>query len=194
MEDTDPLGKIMPLLRANVLAGALGTLGLAAIGYGLVFTSGPSSQSEIIIQEENEESTGSILVDISGAVEKPGVYELPSSARVSDAVEAAGGLREEADSVYIAKNVNLAQKMADGEKLYLPFISEAQDSQVMGDKSGKVSINSADSAALESLPGIGPVTAEKIIKNRPYSSINDILTKKSVGQAVFSEIKEMISL
>lgn len=196
MEDRDPLGKILPVLRANVLAATLGILGLLAIGYGFMSSEGSSApQSEIIIDEDDQESSVLIVVDISGAVEKPGVYDLSSEARVSDVIEAAGGVSEDADSVYIAKNINLAQKVTDGQKLYIPFASEqAQSTEVLGQETGRVSINTANSAALETLPGIGPVTAEKIIKNRPYSSVDDLLSKKSVGPSVFADIKELVSL
>lgn len=195
MEDSEFLGKLKSTLWENKLAAVLGGVGLLSLGYGITTTLQPqSASSEIIIQDNEEESLENIMVDISGAVEKPGVYELSSDSRVSDAIEAAGGVKNDADHAYIAKNINLAQKVSDGEKIYLPFAGEASAGQVAGDTAGKVSINSGSKEELESLPGIGPVTADKIIKNRPYSSVDDLLAKNSVGASVFTDIKELISL
>lgn len=195
MDDEGVLGKILPVLQENKLAASVGGIGLLALGYGLSSSFTPASEPEIVIQEEAQEaSTGKVMIDISGAVFKPGVYEVDSNARIQDVVLAAGGMVSEADTGYIAKNLNLAQKVNDGEKIYIPFVSDQKTAGVESLEDGKISINSATATELESLPGIGPVTAEKIISNRPYSSVDDLLNKKSVGQAVFEDIKSQISL
>lgn len=194
MDEEGVLGKILPILQENKLAASVGGIGLLALGYGLSSSFAPVSEPEIVIQEETQEPlSGKIMIDISGAVVKPGVYEVDFDARIQDVVLAAGGMVAEADTGYIAKNLNLAQKVTDGEKIYIPFVSD-QEASGSEATDGKISINSATMTELESLPGIGPVTAEKIIANRPYSSIDDLINKKSVGQAVFEDIKSQISL
>jgi competence protein ComEA len=123
---------------------------------------------------------------------------LDADARVHDALVAAGGLTENADR----KAVNLAAKIADGQKIYIPAIGESPV-QVLGstvsgssgtDGSGLVSVNNASQSELESLPGIGPVTSQKIIDGRPYSSIEDLVSKKVVGQKTYDKIISLISL
>lgn len=143
-----------------------------------------------------------IKIDISGAVNKPGVYSLESNTRVEDAVNLADGFSTKANKDYISKQLNLSQKLSDGIKIYIPFEGEisvplvagASTQSTQATQSSKISINNASQKELEELPGIGPVTAQKIIKNRPYSSIDDLITKKSVSKSVFAKIKELIDL
>lgn len=161
-------------------------------------------------------STIKFVIDVEGAVQKPGVVVLPSGGRVEDAINAAGGLRSDADTDYIARSLNKAMKVTDGMKLYIPSKPEmshngdCSTSQNDGDvvqscgivatieKSSQnatiVSINTGSKEQLDTLPGIGPVTAQKIIDNRPYQTIEELVTKKAVGQAVFEKIKHMVSL
>ncbi|MBI2420982.1 MAG: helix-hairpin-helix domain-containing protein, partial [Candidatus Levybacteria bacterium] len=97
---------------------------------------------------------------------------------------------------FIEKNINLASKVTDGMKIYIPRVGESLSSGVnttISSGSSLVGINSAGQAELEALPGIGPVTAGKIIAGRPYSSIDDLVAKKAVSQSVFEKIKDQIS-
>jgi competence protein ComEA len=139
-----------------------------------------------------------VKVDISGAVKSPGVYELPLGSIIKDAILKAGGVTTQANADYLSKNLNLAQKVSDGMKLYIPKTGEsgAGVGAVAGASAqgGVISLNSASSSELESLSGVGPTTAQKIIDNRPYSDINELLGKKVVGRATFEKIKDKISL
>lgn len=140
-----------------------------------------------------------ISVDISGAVRNPGVYQLSELSRVEDAINAAGGFSDEVNSEFVAKFINQAQKLADGSKIYVPRSGEEvtipATGQVAGNSiSAKVNINTSNQSELESLPGIGPVTASKIISSRPYQSIDELLSKKVVGKAVYEKIKESVSV
>lgn len=179
------------------------------LGIGLIqYFSGTESQIEFQKGSEVEAAstsanTGKIVVDVSGEVVNPGVYKLSSDARVQDAITAAGGLSTSADAAYIAKSVNLASVLKDGIKIYIPRVGEAPvQTTVMGAttegsgdaSSGMISVNSASSSELESLPGIGTVTAGKIINGRPYGSIEELLSKKIVGQSVYEKIKDSIGL
>ncbi|MBP9719246.1 MAG: ComEA family DNA-binding protein [Candidatus Levybacteria bacterium] len=161
-------------------------------------------------QTKKDTENGNIVVDVSGGVLAPGVYRLSDNARVEDALHAAGGFSSDADLDWTQHSLNLAAKVTDGMKIYIPRIGEEMQSvtesnsaaagggTTMGvagvSTNGMVSINSASSSELEALPGIGPVTAGKIIDNRPYGSIDELLSKKAVGKSVYEKIKELVSL
>lgn len=136
-----------------------------------------------------------ISVDVSGAVVNPGVYQLEENSRVEDAVLSAGGLAENANGEYVSKYLNMALKLSDGMKIYIPMAGETYSggSSVAGVKT-QVNINTGTQAELEALSGIGPVTASKIISGRPYSKIEDLLTLKIVSKKVFDQIKDSISV
>lgn len=185
-------------------------IGLSLVGIVLIiggmFASGignPSTRSARSGQEFPKESLVSnqnISVDVSGAVLKPGVYQVEAQSRVEDAITAAGGFSDKANAQYISKSLNMAQKMSDGMKIYVPFEGEqtggvSGGSAVAGVKtSGKVNINTASQSDLEALPGIGSVTAAKIISGRPYQKIDDLLDQKIVSKSVFEKIKDSLSL
>lgn len=128
-----------------------------------------------------------IRVDVEGAVVKPGLYRLPDDARVEDAIAAASGLSGDVDAETFGKTINRAMKLVDGAKIYIP----TQDSEVT---SGLISVNTASLSELESLPGVGEVTAKKITDNRPYQTFEELISKKAVGTALFEKIKSQISL
>lgn len=150
-----------------------------------------------------------LVVDVAGAVLRPGVYTLPGGSRVEDAIEAAGGLSKEVDGDRLAKVVNRAAKLSDGAKLYIPKLGDTQTSRnimtgpgpvtdqtsyniITG--SNPVSINAASQSELEALNGIGPATAKKIISGRPYTSLEELVTKKAIGQALYDKLKGQLSL
>lgn len=140
-----------------------------------------------------------VKVDVSGAVVSPGVYALPIDSRVEDALKLAGGVTKEADPVYVSRTINLAQKVADGMKIYVPSASEkpqSVSSSVQGSSSttqSLININEANLADLDKLSGVGAVTAQKIIDNRPYAGIEELVTKKAVSRSVYEKIKAQIS-
>lgn len=168
-----------------------------------------ASESKVSFIQTTSESASSsssmsspfIKIDLSGAVTRPGVYTLNLESRVSDALEQAGGLLDQADHDWVAKNINLAQKLSDGTKIYIPLKNENTVSQeniegaVINNLSNNIiNINTASKADLDQLPGIGLVTADKIISNRPYETIEDLLTKKIVNKSTFEKIKDKVSL
>ncbi len=157
-----------------------------------------------------------IFVDVSGAVKKPDVYQVMFGARLKDVVDKAGGLSDEADTVFFNRNFNLARIITDQEKIYVPSIVEinngifVQNQRTLDyttptstgiasnarteDNNQLINLNSATIEELDTLPGIGKITANKIIKNRPYQTIEELLTKKVVNKSVFEKIKNFISL
>ena len=181
----------------RILVG-LAILAAIFIGVGIYLSLPRQESSQIRVLEEPQEGSIEVVVDVSGAVVKPGVYKLPAGARVSDAIGEAGGFAPTADSEFISKGINLAQKVSDGAKIYIPKKGETVQGASSGSSltsiTGKININSASQSQLESLPAIGPVTAGKIIAGRPYSAIDDLLAKKIVGQKTFEKIKGAISV
>lgn len=136
-----------------------------------------------------------ITVDVEGAVNNPGVYTLSVGSRVEDAITAAGGLGSDIDEDIFAKTINRAAKISDGMKIYIPTTDTDQTSHIISDtQNGLVSVNFATLAQLDTLPGVGPVTAQKIIDNRPYSSLDDLVTKKAIGPSLYDKLKNTLSL
>jgi competence protein ComEA len=144
-----------------------------------------------------------ILVHVLGAVSDPGIVELAPGARVVDAVAAAGGLAGDAD----AGGVNLARVLVDGEQLVVPKVGEALppaaaatggQAGAAASGGGRVSLNQADVAALDTLPRIGPALAQRIIDwreaNGPFTDVSQLLEVTGIGDAVYSGLVDLVSL
>jgi competence protein ComEA len=141
-----------------------------------------------------------VIVYITGAVPRPGVYALPKNARVQDAISAAGGFLAEAEK----SQINLAAILEDGEKLDVPYIEGASPvlatplPDVETSTTELININIASNAELESLPGIGPTTAQRIIdyreENGPFLSPEDIINVPGIGPGTYERIKDLITV
>lgn len=145
-----------------------------------------------------------IVVDVEGAVACPGVVRIPEGSRVYEAVEAAGGMTESAEY----GRVNLAEKVADGMAVYIPFKGEEQAGMTPGVSSGQpsasgasgglININTADKSTLMQLPGIGEVYAQSIIDYRQsvgaFQKIEDIKNVSGIGDAKFERLKDLITI
>lgn len=192
------ISQYSPKLRRYWLPIALALLGLIFFVYGLISLLGSTSKTnEIRLEHEDLSSKQEslILVDIEGAVVNPGVYKLNQNSIIQDALVASGGLSSDADREFVSKNINLAAKLIDAAKIYIPKVEESV-SEVKGVSdisTGLININQASSETLDTLPGIGSVTANKIITNRPYLTINELLDKKVVSAKVFTQIKDKIT-
>ncbi len=183
-----------------ILIGAIAALALYYFSTQGLF-SNINSQSKNDLEAQIE--TGSkrtVFVNIEGAVKNPGVYELEEGSRINDVVSRAGGLSTDADIRSTAQSINKAQLLTDGLKIYIPSISEGgtQD-QVMQTNTNSpsqtlISINTGTQKELESLPGVGPVTAGKIISGRPYSDIASLIDNKTISESRFKKIQDLISL
>ena len=155
--------------------------------------------------EEDLDLPMDIMVHISGQVYQPGIYKLVTGDRVIDVVNLAGGLTKDAD----IDRINLAKKIVDEEKIYIPKVGENLDSgNVEGDmanvdingasensNSNKININTCTKEELMSLPGIGDVLSDRIIEYRKttkFNTIEDIKNVSGIGEAKFNDIKELI--
>jgi competence protein ComEA len=148
---------------------------------------------------------GVVLVHVAGAVRRPGLYEHPAGARVADAIDSAGGPRRNADLA----TVNLAQVLSDAMKVEIPTRGQAVSappspgatpSLAVGGTApaGVVSLNSADLAALEAIPGIGPVKAAAILQYRDevggFSSVEELLDVTGIGPATLESIRPYVTV
>jgi len=183
-------------LRTYKIPILLGGVSVLAIIVSIVLlVQSTQTTTPIQFSSDTSEASGAatITVDVEGAVTSPGVYTLSGGARVEDALAAAGGLESDADEELFAKTMNRAMKLVDGGKIYIPSLSSSGVG-TLGSVSNLVSVNTASQSELESLPGIGPVTAKKIIDNRPYQTLEELVAKKAVGTALFEKIKDQLSL
>lgn len=132
-----------------------------------------------------------VLVHVVGAVEEPGVVSLPENSRVHDALALAGGAQEDAE----LGGVNLARIVYDGEQIIVPRVGEPVVAS-SGEGSGPISLSRADQETLETLPRIGPATAERIIawrdKNGPFRSVEDLLAVSGIGPATLEGLAEYV--
>lgn len=149
-------------------------------------------QVEVIEEQE-------ILVDVKGAVQKPGVYKATTGDRVIDVIERAGGITEAANG----EVVNLAMRVTDEMVIYVPLIGEETESVAGvvssgGGESDKININKATATELETLPGVGPAKSAAIIEyretNGPFQTIEDIMSISGFGERTFEKLKESISV
>ncbi|HEV7957415.1 MAG: competence protein ComEA [Microbacteriaceae bacterium] len=157
---------------------------------------GPTTANDAV----GDQPTASIFVHLLGAVTRPGLYELRDGDRAVDAVAAAGGFTATADQA----GLNLARQLTDGEQIYVPVIGEVPagplppDGAGAGQGAGKVDLNSADEATLDTLPGVGPATAQRILdwreQNGRFTAIEDLLSVTGIGEKTFAELKNLVTV
>lgn len=184
------------------LATALAAVGLGAwllLGFGV-----PSPTAGEALDPFGEPSISAgpvvadlLIVDVEGAVLRPGIFELPAGSRVADAIEAAGGYGPHADLAAAASQVNLAAVLRDGQQIVVPTTGVASGGAATGDAGGLVNLNSASPEALDALPGIGPVTVQKIVAARseqPFASLEEMVTRKVLTTAQVDKIRDLVTL
>jgi competence protein ComEA len=149
-----------------------------------------------------------LVVDVEGAVARPGLHRLPAGSRVGDAIDAAGGYSAAVDIHAASSALNLAELLADGAKIHVPVRGEAaalpsvvaHAPAAVGStttSSGLIDLNNATSEQLESLPGVGEVTAAKIIAAReqaPFTSVDDLQTREVIGPSTFEKVKDLVTV
>lgn len=196
MEEENSLNKFLDQYKLPLALGLVGVVLLI----GGMFSSGIMSRTfsrQKPFSSQPSSPQSKIKVDVSGAVQAPGVYVLDPGARVEDALRAAGGISNQADPEKLSKTINLAQSLIDGMKIYIPSVDDPQGGVVAGISTGgssMVNINSASLDELDKLPGVGLVTAQRVVDNRPYQRAEELLSKRVVSKTVFEKIKGLIGI
>jgi competence protein ComEA len=206
--------RIQPVALLGIVAAvALGAVAvfvaLAGIGTDRV-VAGPDAAIGGVPTSGPENDGAVLVVDVSGAVRNPGLYRLAAGSRVGDALSAAGGYAPRVDVERLASALNLAAALTDGARVHVPSRDDPVEApRGPGDASGGVNgaggtgagealnLNTASQSELESLPGIGPVTATKIIAARqetPFHSIDELRDRGLVGEKTFDSIRALITV
>lgn len=175
---------------------------------------GDSTDNENLIKDE-------IVIDLSGAVNSPGVYALPANSRVSDAIEKGNGFAQEADVAWLSRYINLSTKVTDAQKIYIPYVwdnitiddsyvkdlligsavtppmSENLDSVISEasnyDADLTINVNSATISELDTLDGIGPVYSQKIVDGRPYKDFTELVSSSGIPAKTLEVLKNKLS-
>lgn len=193
-----------------VMSGGTGTITVvddsAALFAGEVVPTGPASLASGA--PAVAENRAAIVVDVQGAVLRPGIVRLPAGSRVGDAIAAAGGFGPRVAADHVGHVLNLAAVLADGDKVVVPSRDDPASAAGAGGGGGvagpdaqpgsagvPLDLNTATAAELDSLPGVGPVTAAKIIAardERPFASVDDLRSREVVGPATFEKIRDLV--
>jgi competence protein ComEA len=200
----------LPIATLAALGGALILAVIAAVlvlgsGHGAVAIDGASPVDEPAGSNLARPSSGAdlLVVDVQGAVVRPGIVELPPGARVGDAIAAAGGYSPRVAADRVGMSLNLAALVRDGDQIVVPSRDDpsggppTSTSPGGGPPAGPIDLNRASATELDGLPGIGPATAAKIIAARdeqPFASVDDLRTRKIVGAATFEKIKDLVAV
>jgi len=193
----------------RVIGGAVVVLAVVAGGYWLVRPPAATTESTLPYASPHTTTTvagsavgdavagqsgAQVVVHVAGAVVSPGVYAVGAGARVIDAVQAAGGFAIDADP----DAINLAAKVSDGQRIYVPKVGEtvvAADGSV---GSGPLNLNQATAEQLDTLPGVGPATAAAIIAYRdqhgPFASVDDLADVRGIGPAKLDALRGLVTV
>ena len=221
MAATEPVGRQSLVPRSAILAGggaallAIAAFFLAAgAGAGGGVTIDPLNSGAGVDASAGGPNDGlgdpaamgsQLVVEIVGAVVKPGVYRMAAGARIGELIDMAGGYGPRVDTDRAGRELNLAAPLRDGDQVRVPSRDDpaptegrpASASGSPGGASARVDLNHASATELDALPGIGPVTAAKILAARdaqPFASVDDLRTRKLVGEKTFASLKDLVTV
>lgn len=194
--ETDARGALVRRGAGAALVLVLVALGIAALvtafapkGGTTTIAPGPTAPTGIDVA-----ASSALFVHILGEVERPGLYELREGARAVDVVAAAGGFTDAADPGAL----NLARLVVDGEQIVVPAVGETPAVAPGLSADGRVNLNTADAAMLETLPRIGPAMADRILSWReqhgPFRAIEDLLEISGIGDATFDALRDLVTV
>jgi competence protein ComEA len=195
-------------MTAFLLAFGAGASGTVVLDGGVPLSSGALVGGEVGADPSVVSDASELVVEIVGAVERPGVFRLGAGARVGDLLDAAGGYGARVDTDRASRELNLAAPLHDGEQIRVPSrddpVGAGQPGPVNGGAgagsgaaSGPLDLNLATGAELEALPGIGPVTAGKILASREeqaFATAEDLRTRKLVGEKTFEKLRDLVTV
>ena len=203
---------VAALLGAVLIGGVAFVLAISTSGDGAV--EGPPTESTAAADATFGSRSDGLVVDVTGAVAQPGLYRLPAGSRVGDAVDTAGGFGPRVDVERVGQELNLAATITDGQQIRVPSRDDPPGGVTRGGSgsggtgvsgggtgggSGRslVNLNIATQAELEALPGIGPVTASKIIAAReetPFRTVDELRERGLVGEKTFADLKDRVTV
>lgn len=181
-------------------------LGLLVAGVGMNLKNSLATKESARLVKNDVQVDSEVVIDVGGEVLKPGVYKLAPGARVNDGLAAAGGLSANADRDWVEAKLNKADLLKDGQKIYIPskksetLNTKEENSKQEKEEEGSslISLNMGTAEDLDKLPGVGPATAKKIIdyreKNGGFRNVEEIKLVSGIGDKMYGEIKDLISL
>ncbi|WP_293787355.1 ComEA family DNA-binding protein [uncultured Aeromicrobium sp.] len=180
--------------RHLALVAIAGIAVLVLVGWWVLGGRPESVDESVPVAPPAESATApaeELVVDVVGAVARPGIVTVPPGSRVHEAIEAAGGLVGQPDTT----SLNMARELNDGEQLLVGIVAPAAGPSGAGEGQA-LDLNRADQSALEELPGIGPVTAAAILdwraENGSFRSVDDLLDVKGIGEATLAELRDHV--
>jgi competence protein ComEA len=187
------------ILVTIAVAAVLVVVSLAVVAFVEL---GPSGRVEVVSGPAGSGSAGPsaqmLVVQVSGAVVRPGVFSLPQGSRVADAIRAAGGYSPDVDPRQAETKLNLAAKLQDAELIAVPRLGDGSGTAPpTGATSGLLNLNTATAEQLDTLPGIGPATAAKIMASRserPFASVDDLVTRKLVAASTLAKFRDLVTV
>ncbi len=208
----EPPPQRLRLDASRLLLAAVGVLVVVSVGAALLVAGQGGGQVEMVSGAGDTGGSGAstapaatqamLVVEVSGAVLSPGVYSLPIGSRVADAIKAAGGYSADVDPRMAEAQLNLAAKLVDAQLIHVPRRGEAGGTSpgAAGSQAataGLINLNTATAEQLDTLPGVGPVTAQKIIAAReqqPFRSIDDLVTRKIVAASTLAKFRALVTV
>ena len=210
-------------VRGNTLGVLVGLYLLTVVSSLVAFTFFKKDSVAVPVDASQEptaqEGTHEITVELSGAVNKPGVYHLTSKARVIDLLNEGAGLSDDAFTEWISKNMNFSRVLSDSEKVYVPFVWDIEPeksvqvgvlakkvvdaslpdsprTQAASDEDGsegKINLNLASIEDIDTLPGVGEVYATRIVAARPYSGVDELAEKAELPSSLVAKIEGLVT-
>jgi competence protein ComEA len=189
------------------MAAAAAALAFVSVAVAAFVELRPAGQVEVISGQAGTVRPGAtasptmVVVQVAGAVVRPGVYSLPAGSRVADAIGAAGGYSTDVDPRAAETKINLAAKLLDAQLIVVPRRGDTANgssgAEASAASSGPLNLNTATAAQLDTLPGIGPATAAKIIASReqlPFASVDDLVSRKLVSATVLAKFRDQVTV
>lgn len=203
-------GALVAGLAALAIASSSGSGGEIVVA-GASGLPGSSDASAVAVVAASGAATGStaLVVEVVGAVAHPGVYHLGAGARIGDLIAAAGGYGARVDTARAGRSLNLAQPLHDGDQVRVPARDDPTEASAApasvgtvggaaaGAPSGPIDLNTATAEQLDTLPGIGPVTAAKILAARdeaPFATVDDLRSRGLVGEKTFEKLRDAVTV